>query len=169
MKFKRNFKQVYNKYKHVMAEVTGAYAFHKEKGVFESRFYVRHKVKENQYKIYTIPLSPDIIAYFRAIRRSAINLFNSLLDNQLLYLSNEGRDFIPRNLYFKRENTGKRLNEITLKIKSCTIPNYQAILKINRASIEGQHRMADAFRKNCIYVMTKDIYDKDALKKGMIT
>jgi hypothetical protein len=169
LKFKRNFKQVYNKYKHVMAEVTGAFALHKEKGILESRFYVRHKVKDNQYKIYTIPLSPEIISYFSVVSRNILNLFGSLLDNQLLYLSNEGRDFIPRNLFFKCEDTGKRINEITLKIESCTMPNYNSILKINKASMEGQQRMSDAFRKNCVYVMTKDIYDKDSLKKRVIT
>ena len=145
LKFKRNFKQVYNKYKHVMAEVTGAYAFHKEECVLESRFYVRHKINDKEYKIYTIPLSFEIITYFKNVSRNIMNLFEAL-DNQLLYFSNEGKNIIPRQLFFKKTDTGTRINQITSKI-NCKMPNYQAILKINKASVEGQQKMAEAFRE----------------------
>ena len=165
LKFKRNFKPVYNKYKHVMAEVPGGYAFHKRKGILESRFYVRHKISESQYKIYTIPLDRDIITYFRSVSRNIIYLFDHLLDNQLLSFSNEERSFIPRHLFFKQVEKRKRINQITSKIQSCTIPNYNAILRVNRAPIERQQKMVDAFKKNHIYIMKNDIYDKAAIKK----
>jgi hypothetical protein len=47
------------------------------------------------------------------------------------------------------------------------LPEYHVTLKINRAPLKGQQKMADAFKENCIYVMTKDIYDKEALKKSL--
>ena len=91
----------------------------------------------------------------------------SYIDNQLLYFSNKGEKFIPRTFFIKKSNSsrGKRLNEITQKVRSCRIPDYNAILKINKAPLKGREKMAKTFKENCIYVMSKDIYDKEALKR----
>lgn len=172
--FNHNFRTVYNKYKHVMSEFTGVYGIDKERNNIQSHVYVRQKDidKKNNphYSDYVIPLSTETIQYFDKIARSVWTLLLFLLDNQLLSFANEGKDFIPRNLLTPEKGKKQRLNQITEKITSCCMPDFQAIMKVNPSQdAELQRKMNEALKIDHVYVMHKDILDIEFLKDSQIT
>lgn len=171
--FNRHFRPIYNKYKHVMSEVTGTYGIDKANCHLQSHLFVRQKEIDQKnnahYSVYMIPLSTDIIQYFDKIARSAWSLLMFLLDNQLLYFANEGRDFIPRHLLIHEEAKKQRFLEITKKITSYCAPNLQSILKVNAPTdAELKRKMDEAFKTDYLYVMNKDILDAEFLKTAEI-
>lgn len=108
-KFNVNFRTLYNKYKHSLAECTGIFGIDKEKYLIESKVFVRHKVEEKRAKTaihytYMVPLSSDTIQYFEKVARSAWTLLQLLVENTLLSLANEEKDFIPRTLFIEKES-----------------------------------------------------------------
>ena len=155
-----------------MSEVTGIYGINKEKKIIESRVYVRHKVvdkKGTRYNVFAIPLSWDAIQYFEMVSRSVWTLLLFLIENQLLSFANEGRDFIPKYLALNEESATK-IKQITAKITSYKNPTFKAVIKVNPPTkAVDQDRIAKAFKNNSIYMMKKDIFDVESLKKGEIS
>lgn len=173
-RFNSHFRTVYNKYKHVMSEVTGIYGIDKVRNNIESQVYVRHKSldekKNSQYSVYVIPLSTEAIQYFDKIARCVWTLLELLIDNQLLFFANEGKDFIPRFLLIPEGEKRQRYVSLTKKITSYCLPNFQAIMIVNPAiDIALRTKIAEAFKTDFVYVMKKDILDLEFLKDSQLT
>lgn len=121
IKFRFNFKDVYNNYKHTLSEETGSIGFDKNNNVIQSHIYI---IFNENGKIcrYTVPASLEDVRYYYEIGMRASTLLFMLIDNNLLYIINEKRDFIPRCLHkdIKKESKDNYFN-IIKKIKSCTI------------------------------------------------
>jgi hypothetical protein len=171
--FNYRFRPIYNKYKHVMSEVTGVYGIDKANRNISSHLFVRQKEidQENNahYYVYMIPLSTDIIQYFDKIARSVWTLLMYLLDNQLLSFANEGKDFIPRNLLLE-EAKRERFQQITKKITSYCAPNLQSMLKMNPPNdAKLKSKIDEALKTHYVHKMNKDILDVDFLKTSEIT
>jgi hypothetical protein len=172
--FNHRFRSIYNKYKHVMSEVTGVYGIDKANSSVSSHVFMRQKdidQKNNvHYSVYVVPLSTEIIQYFDKIARCVWTLLMYLLDNQLLSFANLGKDFIPRNLLVPQEGKRQRFYEITEKITSYCAPNLQTMLKVNAPPDAGlQSKINEALKTNHMYVMNKDILDVEFLKDSQIT
>lgn len=173
-RFNHHFRPVYNKYKHVMTELTGVFGIDKENHDIQSHVYVRQKRidKENNphYSVSIIPLSTDTIEYFDKIARCVWTLLMFLLDNQLLSFANEGKDFIPRNLLLPENGKRQRFRQIAEKITSYCVPNLQAMMKVKPSpDATFQSRINEALKADHIYVMNKDILDVEFLKDSQIT
>jgi len=168
-RFNSNFRTLYNKYKHCLAEQTGVFGIDKEKHLIESNVFVRHKVEGRRTKTstytYLIPLSFDTIQYFEKVARSAWTLLHFLVDNTLLSLVNEEKDFIPRTLFVEKESNKEKLSQITEKLKSCTMPNVEGMMMVNPPKEEDRERIEETIKRDHIYQMKKDIIDIKNLKK----
>ena len=172
--FNHRFRPIYNKYKHVMSEVTGVYGIDKANRKVQSHVFIRQKDIDQQnnvhYSVYMVPLSTDIIQYLDKIARSVWTLLMFLLDNQLLSFGNQGKDFIPRNLLVPQEEKRQRLSQIKKKITSYCAPNLQTMLQIKPSpDAELQSKINEALKTNHMYVMNKDILDVEFLKDSQIT
>jgi hypothetical protein len=170
-RFKRHFMDVYNKYKHVMSEVTGVYGINKDKKIIESRFYVRHKIvdkKGTRYNVFAVPLSWDTLQYFETVSRATWTLLMFLIENQLLALANQGRDIVPKHLAINQE-AGEKIRQITAKITSYKQKEFNTIIKVNPPKDKAlQNKISKAFKDNSIYLMKNDIFDIESLKRGSI-
>jgi hypothetical protein len=170
-RFKRHFMGVYNKYKHVMSEVTGLYGINKDKNRIESRVYVRHKIvdkKGTRYNVYAIPLSWDTLQYFETVSRATWTLLMLLIENQLLALRNQGKDIIPKHLAIDQQK-GEKIRQIAARITSYSRRNFNLNIKVNPSTNKAvRNKIAQAFKNNHIYLMKNDIFDVDSLKKGSI-
>lgn len=150
-KFRDNFKDVYNNYKHTLSEETGSIGFDKNSNVIQSHIYI--KFNENG-KIcrYTVPASLEDVRYYYEIGMRASTLLFMLIDNNLLYIINEKRDFIPRCLHkdIKKESRDNYFNNIK-KIKSCTIHIPHIRTKIKPPSQEEQDKINQTLKENHIH------------------
>jgi len=150
IKFRDNFKDVYNNYKHTLSEETGSIGFDKNNNVIQSHIYI---IFNENGKIcrYTVPVDSEHVRYFYEIGVRASTLLFMLIDNNLLYIINEKRDFIPRCLHkdVKKESKDNFFN-IIKKIKSCTmhIPRIKA--KIKQPSPEEQDKINQTLQKDNI-------------------
>ena len=100
-RFQKNFRTIYNKYKHTLSEFTGVFGLDKPRKEIQTHIYVRHKEK-NKFYTYVIPASLDEVKYFNEIAARVYHLLYALIDNTLLYIVNEERDFIPRTLFIEK-------------------------------------------------------------------
>jgi len=169
-RFNRNFRILYNKYKHSLAECTGIFGVDKEKHLIESNVLVRDKVKEratktSTYYTYLVPLSPDTIQYFDKIAHLTWTLIQVLLDNILLSLVNEEKDFVPRTVFVEKELNKEKLRQITAKIVSYTILNVEGMIKMNPPNEEDKKRIEEIVKRDHIYRMKRDLLDFENLKK----
>jgi len=171
--FNRNFRTLYNKYKHSLAEQTGIFGINKEKHLIESNVFIRHKVEKERTKTtihytYLVPLSADMIGYFDKVARSAWTLLQLLVDNTLLSLVNEEKDFIPRTLFFEKESNKQKLSQITQKITSCVMPNIEGMMIVNPPLTEkARRRIEETIKRDRIYRMRQDVLDIENLKKTL--
>jgi len=98
-KFWRNYKRVYNTYKHGLSAITGLYQIIKEKGVdiISSHIYVRNaRDREgNNVDTFMIPTNLVTAQYYDNIRKLVISVFFYLLDCHLYYINNRGKAFFP--------------------------------------------------------------------------
>mgnify|MGYP001132008348 CR=1 FL=1 len=168
--FNINFRTLYNKYKHTLAEQTGIFGIDKEGHLIESSVFVRHKVEDRRtktatYYTYLIPLSFGTIRYFDKVARSAWTLLQLLIQNTLLSLVNEEKDFIPQTLFFKKERHKEKLGEITKKIKTYTMPNVEGMVIVKPPKKEDRKKIEEIIKRNHIYRMKKDILELEDLKK----
>lgn len=172
-RFNQHFRPVYNKYKHVMSELTGVYGIDTKKNNIQSHVYVRQKSidKKNNphYSVSMIPLSTAVIKYFDKIAQSVWTLLEFLLDNQLLSFANEGKDFVPRRLLIAEKGKRERFKQITEKITSYCVPNLQAMLKVSPPPDAALlSKINEALKTDHIYVMNKDILDAEFLKSSQM-
>ncbi len=160
IKFRYNFKDVYNNYKHTLSEETGSIGFDKNNNVIQSHIYITFN-DNGKICEYLIPVDSEHIRYFYEIGGRATDLLFMLIDNNLLYFINEERDFIPRRLHkdIKNESKDNYFN-IIKKIKSCTtqIPYIRA--KIRPPIPEEQDKINQTIQEDhiCkIYLKVEDI------------
>lgn len=168
--FNVNFRTLYNKYKHTLAEQTGIFGIDKERHGIESSVFVRHKVEDRRMKVttyytYLIPLSFDTIQYFDRVARSAWTLLQLLIHNTLLSLVNEEKDFVPQTLFVKKEKHKEKLGQITRKIKTYTMPNIEGMVIVKPPKKEDRKKIEGIIKRNHIYRMKKDILELEDLKK----
>jgi hypothetical protein len=171
--FNSCFRPIYNKYKHVMSEFAGVYGIDKANYNVQSHVYVRQKTIDRQnnpnYSVSLIPLSIEAIQYFEKIGRVVWTLLMFLIDNQLLSFANEGKDFIPRNLFMPEKWEKQEINQIMEKIHSYCVPTIQSILKVNPPTdAELQIKINESFKTDYLYVMKRDILDVEFLKDSKI-
>lgn len=162
-KFQKNFRSIYNKYKHKLSEFTGQYIYNREKDEIKSQIYVRDR-KKNKMHTYIIPVSFEIKEYFKEIEKKVSYILSFLIDNILLYIINRERNCIPRNIIFKKED-GLKYKKIKEKITTYNMPNFKKIgekLKIIKAfSQEEKNKMSQKFKDDFMYKMEGDILGFD--------
>jgi len=165
--FQRNFRTIYNKYKHTLSEFTGVFGLDKIRKEIQTHIYVRHK--ENQ-KIYTyvIPASLDEVKYFYEIAARVYHLLRVLIDNTLLYIVNEEKDFIPRTLFIEKKYE-TMFKEIASKVQSCIMPNFTSKMIVKPPDQKSIKQINKKLRKEHIYRMNKDILDLSSLLKEGVT
>jgi len=166
-RFQRNFRTVYNKYKHTLSEFTGVFGIDKTRKLVLTHIYLRHKEK-NKICTYIIPASLDEVKYFTEIAARVYHLLRVLIDNTLLYIVNEERDFIPRTLFIEKKDEAK-FKEIAGKIQSCIMPAFSSKMIVKHPESKKLDEMNKKLREDHIYRMDKDILDIDELlKEGII-
>ena len=139
--------------------------------MIESNILVRHRVedertKTTKYYIFLVPLSLDTIQYFDYVARLAWMLLQFLVDNTLISLANEEKDFVPRNLFFEKESNRERICQITEKIKSYIMPNFEGVLIVNPPlKDEDKKRIEETIKRDHIFKMAKDILNIENLQK----
>lgn len=165
--FQRNFRPVYNKYKHTLSEFTGVFGINKARKLVQTHIYLRHK-EDEKYFSYVIPASFDEVIYFSEISARAHKLLRALIDNTLLFLANEGKDFIPRTLFIEKKYEGI-FRELAAKIKSCIVPNFASRMIVSLPDPKSLHKINDKLRKYHIHMMERDILDTRGLLEKAIT
>lgn len=166
-KFQRNFREVYNKYKHTLSESTGIFGIDKKRQQIQTHIYMRHK-ENNKFYTYVIPLSLDEVQYFIEIAARGYKLLHLLIDNTLLHIVNEGKAFIPKTLFIEKNDEAK-FKEIAEKVHSCIMPEFTSKVTVKPPDPKDIGRINRRLQENHIYRMNKDILDLDELLKGDIT
>ena len=154
-KFQDNFRCVYNKYKHNLSEITGLLGYDKSKNLIQSHIYIRDK-ENNKICSYTIPVTPEAINYFYEIGEKTYNLLRVLIDNILLYIVNEEKDFLPRTLFIEKKDKQK-YETIVKKVTSCVMPEIREKLTIKAPGPKEIKRIAKAIQEDFIFKLNRDI------------
>lgn len=165
--FQKNFRTVYNKYKHSLSEFTGVFGIDRTRKLVQTHIYLRHK-KNNRFYTYMIPASFDEVKYFNEVGARVYKLLRVLIDNTLLSLVNEEKDFIPRTLFIEKRDEGK-FKEIANKIQSCIMPEFTSKMKVNLPDQENLEKINKILREHHIYQMKKDILDTESLLEQGVT
>lgn len=157
-KFQKNFRSIYNKYKHTPSEFTGQYEYKRGRSEITSEIYVRSKEKNKKYT-YIIPVGFEIKEYFKEIEKKVSYILSVLIDNILLFIINRERDCIPRNIKFKKED-GLKYKKIKEKIKSYITPdnfirNGREIMIIPVLNNKALNKLKDDY----IYKKEGDIFE----------
>lgn len=116
---------------------------------------------------YIIPVDYETLKYLDSIGRVAYTLLHSLIDNTLLYLANEGKDFIPRTLFVEDETSKKNLIQICEKITTYVMPDIRGKMIAKPLDQSVLERMKKAFETNHIYQTEGDIFDLKSLKENV--
>lgn len=91
-----------------------------------------------------------------------------LVENTLLSLANEEKDFIPKTLFFEKESNKEKLSQITEKIKCYVMPNIEGMIIVNPPPREeNRKRIEETIKRDHVYIMKKDVLDIENLKKTM--
>lgn len=175
--FQRNFRIVYNKYKHTLSESTGMFGINKEKLIVQSHIFVRHKEEEKtssgkvetKYHTYLIPVSLGIIEYFDKIARNTWTLLEFLIGNTLYFLANKEKDFIPKRLFVESEEDKNDLIQICNKVTTYAIPNIRGRIKAKAPDQQTMEQINKKIKTNYIYRMDKDIFNIETLLKEGVT
>lgn len=164
--FQKNFRTVYNKYKHTLSEFTGVFGIDKARKLVQTHIYLRHKENDRFYS-YMVPASFDEVKYLKEIGARVYHLLRVLIDNTLLFLVNEEKDFIPRTLLIEKKDEGK-FKELADKIQSCIVPKFTSRMNVNLPDQKSLQKINKKLREDHIYRMNKDILDiKSLLKEGV--
>ncbi len=162
IKFRYNFKDVYNNYKHTLSEETGSIGFDKNNNVIQSHIYITFN-ENGKIARYTVPTSLEEVRYYYEIGMRVGTLLFMLIDNNLLYIINDERGFIPRSLHKDIKNESKdNYYNIIKKIKSCTIHIPHIRTKIKPPNQEEQDKMNQTLKENHIY---KTYFKVEDIKK----
>lgn len=164
-KFQKNFREVYNKYKHTLAEIAGIFGFDGKGKQIQTHVFVRHKEKGKFYT-YVFSTTPSEINYFREIAERVYKILRVLIDSALLYIANEESDFIPRTL-FVEENCKAKLKEITEKVRSCVMPEFTSKVAVKPPEPKDVNKINQKIQGDHIYRMNKDILNIEELLKSI--
>jgi len=165
--FQKNFRQVYNKYKHTLSEFTGVFGLDKVRKQVQTHIYVRHK-EDDKVCTYVIPVSLDEVKYFNEIAARAYLIVQNLLDNALLHIVNEEKDFIPRTLFIEKVDEAK-FKEIADKVQCCVMPSFTSKMIVRLPDQKSIEEMNKELTERHIYKMNNDILDLDSLLKEGVT
>jgi len=163
-KFQKNFREVYNKYKHTLSEITGVFGFDKKRKQIQTHVFVRHKEKDKFYT-YVFSTTPSEINYFREIAARIYKILHALIDSALLHIANEENNFMPRTL-FVEENCKTKLKEITEKVCSCVMPEFTSKVAVKPPEPEVANKINKKLQEDHIYRMNKDILNVEELFKS---
>lgn len=175
--FRQNFLTVYNKYKHTLSETTGIFGIDKEKRLVQSHVFVRHKefskkstgTVKPEYCTYVIPVDFDTFEYFDDIARNVWTLLQFLLQNTLLFLANEEKDFIPRQLFVEDENYKENLRKISDKVTAYVMADIRGMTILKAPDPKNAEKMNECLKTQHIYRMNKDILDLESIIKEGVT
>jgi len=166
-RFQKNFRTIYNKYKHTLSEFTGVFGLDKVRKEIQTHIYVRHKGNDKFYT-YMIPVSLNEIKYFSEIAARVYYLLRVLIDDTLLHIVNEEKDFVPRTLFIEKTHE-KRFKEISDKIQSCIMPEFISKMIVNPPDQKTLKQINRKLQEQHVYIMNKDILDLDSLLKEGVT
>lgn len=167
-KFQKNFRTVYNKYKHTLTEFTGVFGIDSARKLVQTHIFLRHKENDTMYT-YMIPAGMDEVIYLNEVSARVYKLLKVLIDNTLLFLVNEKKDFIPRTLFIKEEHKAT-FEDLTNKARSCITPKFTSKMKVNMPEQKSSLKKIDKIlREHHIHRMNQDIIDVETLLKQGIT
>lgn len=165
--FRRHFRAIYIKYKHTLSEFTGIFGIDKNNRQIQTHIYLRDE-KKGKVSTYMIQVSLDAVRYFDEIATRVYNLLRVLIDNTLLYIVNEEKNFIPRTLFIDRKNE-MNFKMIVEKIQSCIMPNFISKVIVKPPDSKNIDKVNQQLLKDHIYQMNKDILDLKELLKDDIS
>jgi hypothetical protein len=165
--FQRNFRTIYNKYKHTLSEFTGVFGLDKVRREIQTNIYVRHKENDKFYT-YMIPVSLNEVKYFTEIAARVYYLLRVLIDDTLLYIVNEEKDYIPRTLFIEKTNEA-RFKEIADRVHSCIMPEFTSKMIVNPPDQKKLSEINKQLQEQHIHQMNRDILDVDGLLKAGVT
>ncbi|MEM2914236.1 MAG: hypothetical protein QXH91_02375 [Candidatus Bathyarchaeia archaeon] len=165
-RFQKNFRTVYNKYKHTLSEFTGVFGIDYARKEIQTHIYVRHK-ENDEFCTYIIPVSLDEVKYFTEISARVYLVLRALIDGVLLRIVNEGRDFIPRTLFIEKAYETK-FKEIADKLQTCVMPEFISKMIVKPPDQKTIEQINRQLREQHIYKM-KDILDIGNLLKEGVT
>jgi len=165
--FQRNFRHIYNKYKHTLSEFTGIFGIDDIGKIIQTQIYVRHK-ENNKVCTYIIPVAPDEVKYLNEISARVYHILGVLIDNALLHIVNEEKDFVPRTLFIDKEDE-TRFKELADKIQSCVAPSFKSKVIAKPPIEENADRINKELKEKHLYKMSKDILNPDSLLKQGVT
>lgn len=166
--FRQNFLTIYNKYKHTLSEITGIFGVDEHKLIIQSHIYIRHKVSRNQqkskYYTFIVPISFDTLNYLDKIARYVWTLLNMLITNNLHFLVNEEKSFIPQYLFIENDDDRGKFNEICKKASTrYVVPNVRSKVIVPVPDPNTQEKINKALKVHHIYRMNKDVLDKESI------
>jgi hypothetical protein len=161
--FQDNFRDVYNKYKHTLSEFTGVFGLDRATMSLQTEVYVRHKERD-RICTYMMPVSPDDVRYLREIAVRVYYMLKALIENALLHIVNEGRDFVPKTLFID-EGDKTEFEELSGKIQSCIAPDFRSKVIVRPPEAENVDRINRDLKEKHLHKMDRDILDPSSLLK----
>jgi len=158
--FQKNFRIIYNKYKHNLSEITGFFGVDYNAKIIRTHVFVRHK-ENGGFKTGVIPVSPNEVKYFSEVALRVYVVSLALIEGALLYIVNEERDCVPMRIFPRTE----KYKEIADKIQSCIMPSFTSKGIAKPPNQKDVSRIDKVIQEKHIYWMNKDILDLDSLLK----
>lgn len=165
--FQRKFRSIYNKYKHALSELTGLFGIDEKRNQIETHIYMRDKAND-KFCTYIIPVGCDEVHYFIEIATRVYKLLHVLIDNMLLYIVNQEKDFIPRALFIEKKDE-RMFRGIMKKARSFIVPNFTSKVGIKPPEPKEINKVNQKLREDHICRINKDILDLGTLLKVGIT
>ena len=165
--FQRKFRSIYAKYKHALSELTGLFGIDEKRNQIETHIYMRDKAND-KFCTYIIPVGCDEVHYFIEIAKRVYELLRVLIDNMLLYIVNQEKDFIPRTLFIEKKDE-PRFRGIMKKARSFIVPNFTSKVGIKPPGPKEINKVNQKLREDHIYAINKDILDLGTLVQAGLT
>jgi hypothetical protein len=160
-KFQKNFRPIYNKYKHTLSEFTGIFGVDEKKKHVLSQIFLRDKQNDSVHT-YMIPIGSREVIYLSEVSARAFKLLNAIIDTALLFLVNKERTFLPRTLFIDKQYETK-LKELYGKIQSCIITNFTSKMIMKPPDEKEREKINKKLEENHILIMKRDILDLETL------
>ncbi|MEM3403756.1 MAG: hypothetical protein QXJ17_04410 [Nitrososphaeria archaeon] len=158
--FQRNFRNVYNKYKHSLSEITGIFGIDINVSIIRSHIFVRHKENDG-VKTALIPVSPEEVEYFTEIASCVYRVMLAMIEGAILYIVNEEKDCVPRRVF----TTAEKYTEILDKIQSCIMPDFKSKMIVKPPDQKDIGRIGNEIKEKHIYWINGDVLDLNSLLK----
>ncbi len=162
IKFWRNYKRVYNTYKHGLSAITGLYQIIKDKDAskISSHIYVRNARDKKGDEVDTFIIPTDMVTanYYDNIRKFVISVFFFLIDCHLYHINNRERAFYPEIWDFitQKPDEIERLKSLINKLDFIKIdPSVLIKLEIEK---EAADKVRAKIKDDYIYKSPKDIF-----------